>query len=106
MLNPYIVNISPDRKRIRRRRRIQRNKKAMNRSNEHPSAISESRISELVEKMIANKSVNIGILPNYVERHLYKNLLTTLMGMLEEVINESKIEFMGHRIVMKLVPIE
>lgn len=66
------------------------------------SSLSQEQIDSVVDKMIDNQAVNIQYLPDFVERQLYRNIFTILLGLLGEIVDESSINFLGHQITMKL----
>jgi hypothetical protein len=69
---------------------------------------SETASKEMVERIVdgfmKNKKVNSAMIPDVVERAIYENVLTLVLGVLEEVAASASIEVLGHRIEMKLVP--
>ena len=65
------------------------------------SSLSQEQIDSVVDKMIDNQAVNIQYLPDFVERQLYRNIFTILLGLLGEIVDESSINFLGHQITMK-----
>ena len=67
--------------------------------------ISEQRISSIVESMLEDPDTNIPWLPDFVERKLYMNIFTIAMNMLERIIEDIKLHFMGHQIQMVVDPI-
>ena len=67
-------------------------------------ALSQERIEEIVERLLQNADVNIRLLPDAVERHLYRNMFRLLLSVLAELIESSSVEFMGHEIQLSLVP--
>jgi heme oxygenase len=68
--------------------------------------VSKLRIQEAVDKMIANQNINIGYLPDIVERQLYKNMFNILLNLLDELSDGVSIKVLGHEITMKMKAIE
>lgn len=64
--------------------------------------LSKRKIQEAVDRMINNDSVNIKYLPDFVERQLYKNMFNILLGLLNELVEGSSIEILGHEITLAL----
>jgi len=63
---------------------------------------SKERIQEVVERMIQNDAVNIDYLPDFVEKQLYQNVFTILLGLVNELVEGSSIELLGHKIDLKM----
>ena len=67
--------------------------------------ISHDKIDKFVEEMMLNKNINIGYLPDYVEKQIYKNIFSYMMNMFKEIILNSKIQVVGHEITISIKPI-
>jgi len=71
------------------------------------STISSDKIDKFVDDfLLKNKDINIDYLPDYVEKQIYKNMFIYLMNMTTELIENSKIVFLGHEISITIKPIE
>lgn len=68
--------------------------------------LSKDRIEEFVEELVSDENVNIGYLPDFVEKQIYRNVFTMLIGLLDNVIDSTNIEFMGHEITFDIHPKE
>lgn len=66
------------------------------------SKLSKQRIQEAVDRMIQNNEINVGYLPDVVERQLYKNVFHILLGLLSEVVEGSNIQLLGHEITLDM----
>lgn len=66
------------------------------------SQISPERIGEFVDMILAKKNVNIKYLPDSMEKQVYVNVFTILLGVLEEVVDSTSINFMGHKIKLSI----
>lgn len=66
------------------------------------SKLSKQRIQEAVDHMIQNSDINVGYLPDVVERQLYKNVFHILLGLLAEVVEGSNIQLLGHEITLDM----
>ena len=64
--------------------------------------VSKLRIQEAVDRMISNENINIGYLPDIVERQMYKNVFNILLNMLNEVSDGVSIKVLGHEITMEM----
>ena len=62
------------------------------------STLSTKRINEIVEKLLSNEKVNIKLLPDGIERQIYRNVISLAMELIKETLSTSKISFMGHEI--------
>lgn len=63
------------------------------------------QIDEIVDRMITNKIMNIKYLPDFVERQLYKNMLSILIGFLNETIQNGSIQLLGQQITLQMTPL-
>jgi len=63
------------------------------------------QIDEIVDRMINNKIMNIKYLPDFVERQLYKNMLSILIGFLNETIQNGSIQLLGQQITLQMTPL-
>lgn len=72
--------------------------------NLNKSEISKRQIDGFVEKLLSDKNVNVKYLPDFVERQLYRNVFTILLGLVENIVDSTEIHTMGHRIVMHVAP--
>lgn len=66
------------------------------------SKLSKQRIQEAVDRMIQNSEINVGYLPDVVERQLYKNVFHILLGLLSEFVEGSNIQLLGHEITLEM----
>ena len=66
--------------------------------------LSQQKIDDFVEKLLNDKNVNIGYFPDFVERKLYKNIFTLLLGILDNTLSSTKINFMGHELLLTMGP--
>lgn len=64
--------------------------------------ISAEKIEELVDKMLEDPNVNIAYLPDFVERQIYINIFTTLLGVFNNLSNDTDIKLLGHKIKIQL----
>lgn len=66
------------------------------------SSNSKERIKEAVERMIQNDAVNVEYLPDFVEKQLYQNVFTILLGLINELVEGSSIKLLGHKINLEM----
>jgi hypothetical protein len=99
-----IINSQLEKRLMKKKQVNLKNKKAINR-NVKLTDISNERINEMVERLIANKNINIPGFPDYIERHIYRNVFQILINLLDELLQTASVEFMGHQITMNLTPV-
>lgn len=66
--------------------------------------ISQQSIDAIVNKILKNEKINSKFLPDYVEDKIYKNVITMVFALVEEILDNSKICIMGHDITMNIEP--
>jgi len=66
--------------------------------------LSKAKIDEFVEQLLADEKVNIGYLPDFVERQLYKNIFNLLIGLLNNILNTTNIGLLGHQLTFAIQP--
>ena len=64
----------------------------------------DEAVGRIVDGFMANGAINSAFVPDFVERAIYRNVLTLGLALLEEMISESRIEVLGHRLEMRLAP--
>ena len=69
---------------------------------DEPTRVSRDKIDEIVAGFMQNNSVNNPLLPDFIEKAIYKNVITLMLGIAEEVLSETSIEVLGHRIQLRL----
>jgi len=68
------------------------------------SEISKERVDAFVEELLNDENVNIKYLPDFVERQIYRNVFSLLINVLENMLNTTNVQFMGHTITFDLKP--
>ena len=66
--------------------------------------LSKEEIKRFVDELLLDKDINIGLLPDAIERALYENILTILMKLVQHSLDDLKISFMGHNLKISLEP--
>ena len=66
--------------------------------------LSKAKIDEFIEKLLADEKVNIGYLPDFVERQLYRNIFNMLIGLLKNVLSTTNIGLLGHQLTFSIQP--
>lgn len=65
-------------------------------------SISKHNIELFVDNMLKDPDINIGVLPDVIERKIYINMFKIMLGILDNLLDSTKIEFMGHEIAFDL----
>jgi len=68
------------------------------------SELSEQKIDEFVEEILKDKDINIGYLPDFVEKRIYKNVFTILVNLLDHVVDSTSVKLLGHEINFDFAP--
>ena len=66
--------------------------------------LSKQRISQYVEGLLNDETVNIKYLPDWVERQIYRNFFGILVGVVNNMADSTSIELLGHQLKFDLVP--
>lgn len=72
------------------------------------SKLSTLQIEKFVDKMLQNEKLNISLLPDGVEKKIYKNIISMLMELAKTSLSTTKVCFMGHELkfIIKPSPLE
>lgn len=68
--------------------------------------ISDEAIEKFVSKLLSDPEINMHVLPDAIEHVIYRKVLRVLLGTLLHIADTSDIEFIGHRLILDIVPIE
>ena len=63
-------------------------------------------IEKLVSEMLKNDNVNSSYIPDFVEKKLYTNVFTLLIGMMKEVLEDTSINFLNQKISFTMASID
>lgn len=74
----------------------------VNKSRNTGSLVSKQLIHDYVNKMLENPQINIGYMPDFVEKQMYKNVFNMMLNVLDHVLETTKVELMGHEIVFDM----
>ena len=67
---------------------------------------SKLNVEEFVDDMLKDVDVNIKGLPDFIEKKIYTNVLTILIGILSKVLTTTSVEVLNHKIKFDIVPKE
>lgn len=66
--------------------------------------LSNAKVDEFVDKLLNDKNVNIGYLPDFVERQMYKNIFTLLIGLINNTLSTTAVKLLGHQLTFMITP--
>jgi len=66
--------------------------------------VSKDRINAFVETLLQNKDINIKYLPDAVERQIYRNVFSILLGLMDNLFESTSVKFIGHKLTFSLQP--
>lgn len=66
--------------------------------------VSKEKIDEFVNKILQDENVNIGLMPDVIERQIYRNVFTIILGLVSNMANTTSIKFMDHNLCFNLKP--
>ena len=58
----------------------------------------QGSVKKMVDDMLENDSVNSSIIPDYIEKKIYTNVFTILIGIMKEVLEDTKINIFNQNI--------
>ena len=61
-------------------------------------SLNEEALDELTHQLLANKSINQWIIPDFIERDIYKNCLRLVFRLIDKVANTISIRLCGHEL--------
>jgi len=61
-------------------------------------------VSKMVDEMLKNNSVNSSLIPDYIEKKLYTNVFTILIGIMTEMLEDVSINLLNQTITLKMSP--
>ncbi len=62
--------------------------------------LDDAALDAMVANILANEHVNMKYLPDAVERHLYRNVIRLVLGLVEESLERIEISFMGQTLTI------
>lgn len=74
--------------------------------NEEPHEEKRTNIDDIVDKFMKNDAINQKAIPDFVERAIYRNVLTLVTGLMTEVLEGVEIQALGHKIKLTVEPYE
>lgn len=68
--------------------------------------ISQENIKQFVDELLKDKNVNLKYLPDSFEKKLYTDILSIILAILENILEDISIKFLGHEIKLNFQPIK
>lgn len=65
----------------------------------------QDTIERMVETFLKNKDINHRFIPDAIERNMYYNMIRIILAVVDETLETTRIEFLGHEIRLRLEPI-
>ncbi len=69
------------------------------------SILSKERINQFVEELLNDKDINISMMPDFMEKQLYRNIFRMFISIIDKLFETTSIQFIGHQITLKLDPV-
>jgi len=68
------------------------------------SSESKEAIQAFASKLVENPDINIRGLPDCIERKIYTNIMTIVLGLVQEFTNTTTVSILGHKLVIRILP--
>lgn len=62
----------------------------------------EINVDKYVEELLNDESINIGYLPDGVEKAMYRNAITLMLNLFKKIANESSVNLLGHTLKFQM----
>lgn len=70
------------------------------------AGVSLAAVDEVVDDFMRDNAINNPLIPDFIERSIYRNVLRLMLGVLRRVLDTTELSFLGHNIRMNLTPDE
>ena len=70
------------------------------------SELSIKRLNNFVEELLQNEKTNIGFIPDFAERQIYRNTFKILFKLMDKLFETTSIKFMGHKLKLDIEPLK
>ena len=64
--------------------------------------VSQEKIKYYVDNLLKNSDTNISYLPDFVERRIYQNILGISLNLIDDILQTTTVNFLGHQITFDL----
>jgi len=61
-------------------------------------------VMKIVDNMLENDGINSSLLPDYIERKLYTNILIMIISLLKETLETTNVTLLNQKISLKVEP--
>lgn len=68
--------------------------------------VSKKRIDEVVNSLLADENINMKYFPDWVEKQLYRNVITLMINLCASLLDTASVKCMGHEMTFDLHPID
>lgn len=68
--------------------------------------LSIKRLNNFVEELLQNEKTNIGFIPDFAERQIYRNTFKILFKLMDKLFETTSIKFMGHKLKLDIEPLK
>ena len=62
-------------------------------------------IDAMVERFLCNDRINNPLIPDFIERTIYRNVYRLLIGLIQENLESSSVLLLGHRVTLTMTPV-
>lgn len=102
-LESKMKQLSDQQEEMKRQQDEQAERKRLERQTE--KEVSKAMIQSFVKEMLEDKDININGFPDAIERKMYENVFTILIGIMDKLLQSSSVRFFNHEIVFDVRPI-
>lgn len=68
------------------------------------STVSDESIDKYIQKLLDNPNTNMSLVPDSLERKLYKLIFETILTKVNETLDRTEVKLLGHKLKIVLVP--
>ena len=68
--------------------------------------LSVKRLNAFVEELLQNESTNIGFIPDFAERQIYRNVFNLMFKLMNKLFDTTSVKFMGHKLKLDIEPLK
>lgn len=66
----------------------------------------DAAIERLVDEIMKNRSINLSMVPDIIERRIYRRLLILIVGHIKEALSDVSVDVLNHRITLTITPLD
>ena len=72
--------------------------------NNNNKRVSDEAVKKFVEQLMNDPNININGFPDYIERKVYENIVTIVMGIVDQVLSSTEVRILNHTISFTVTP--